>query len=421
MENTRNTNYFFTPGKLTFLLDGGAGSSGKGKMASFIMKHADNWTFACNTFFPQASHTVVDDGISYIYKQLNSCAHFIKGTGKVIYIGQGSVISLEALKKELEMTGLDNTQVKVHPMCGIVQDIDRLYEEGKLMFDGETKGNHSGTIKKGSTCSGVGATRARKALRHPKMLYAGDIDWLQPYLCDVEKEITTRLMAGESGLCEIAQGYQLSVGLTKFKGFTTSRNCTVAAALDDMMLPPAFAGNVVINFRTFPIRIHSNKYLSTDGSERHMTWQEVQDGEEGVDYTVIESPSGPGYEDQEEISWDELTALSGSPEPTMECTTLTKLPRRVFTFSVDNLLDSILANFPTEGHKVFIAVNFINYLDNKITDSKDNGDLNELTENWIGVNIRNPLIGYYAKADRIGDKLLLGTGADTESVIVTDL
>lgn len=798
MENTRNTNNFFTPGRITFLLDGGAGSSGKGKMASYIMKHADNWTFACNTFFPQASHTVVDGDKSYVYKQLNSCAHFIKGTGRVIYIGQGSVISLDALKKELEMTGLDHTQVKVHPLCAIVQDIDRLYEEGKLAFDGVTEVDHDGTIKTGcfaddtrilmadgsyksivdveagdrvinmagqpvtvirridsgikkvmkvrnmagmndyhvtpdhlywsgdiadlqkrkgigntllradrtgwhqigsrgpkdlklltpsninfelrgsirvdmseyvadvantitethiipkgkndyynynryledsyelgylfgaflgdgcsllydhnnsgrvqfylglnemhivekirysikeswgadckikirkniilltcwsralakffsdfgklgekhlpreywcdneeyllgiyeglvdtdghttsrgsnnftsssrkltelfnflclymgqpftssisdhnvcsnhpnfsecdastwspkhctstitqnrqsgefwysnfkvidptlidvqcwdlevdcethsfiannvvvhnSTCSGVGAARARKLLRHPKKLYARDIDWLQPYLCEVEHEIMERLNDGESGLCEIAQGYQLSYGLNRFAPHTTSRNCTVSAALDDMMLPPSVVGNVVINFRTFPIRIHSNKYLSTDGEERHMTWEEVQNGEEGIDYIKIESPSGPGYDDQEEITWEDLTALSGSREPIMECTTLTKLPRRVFTFSKQNLTDSIYANYPGGTNEVFISVNFMNYLDAFATGARDEGLLNEVAMQWVKTNIL-PVVEKLGVSARV----LLGTGADTEDVVDTHI
>ena len=68
-------NELFIPGKLTTLLDGGAGSSGKGKVGSFIAKHATNCQFVCNTFAPQAGHWVrLDDGKEYFYQTLNSCA-----------------------------------------------------------------------------------------------------------------------------------------------------------------------------------------------------------------------------------------------------------------------------------------------------------------------------------------------------------
>src|SRR5262245_50953113 len=70
-----NTDFVFSPGKLTVALDGGAGSSGKGKLGSFLCEHAGNWQFACNTFMPQAAHTVkLDDDTELLYQTFNSCA-----------------------------------------------------------------------------------------------------------------------------------------------------------------------------------------------------------------------------------------------------------------------------------------------------------------------------------------------------------
>ncbi len=34
-------NQYFKPGKLTTIMDGGAGSSGKGKLESYVTEHAD--------------------------------------------------------------------------------------------------------------------------------------------------------------------------------------------------------------------------------------------------------------------------------------------------------------------------------------------------------------------------------------------
>ena len=65
------TNFFFNPGKLSFILDAGAGSSGKGVIGSYVCENADNFTFACNAFMPQAGHWVkTDNGKTYFYQTL---------------------------------------------------------------------------------------------------------------------------------------------------------------------------------------------------------------------------------------------------------------------------------------------------------------------------------------------------------------
>ena len=82
-------NYLFSPGKLTTIMDGGAGSSGKGKIGSYIAENADNWQFCCNTFMPQAGHWVVlDDGRTFFYQTLNPCAYDHERFERM-YIGPG--------------------------------------------------------------------------------------------------------------------------------------------------------------------------------------------------------------------------------------------------------------------------------------------------------------------------------------------
>lgn len=646
------TNSFFIDGKLSVLLDGGAGSSGKGKMAAYLVKNSHKVNFVCNTFFPQASHSTVEveDGkeVERIYKQLNSCAHFHDKFDKM-YIGQGSVIDVKALLKEIEMTGLPTSKLGISPVATILQDIDTGFEEGKLDFDGnETAEMHSGTIKYGSTCSGVGAAKARRVLRRPNVMLARDVEELKPYLCNVSEEIMKRLSDGHSGLLEIAQGFQLSYGLSQFYPYTTSRNCTVASGFDDMMLPVHYLGNVCINFRTYPIRIHSYKYItipeeaenwiagdkievpagsperpeiaakiaeeqkklmkgaefevgdmkykfilpddfpairpsfnmgiddsvtnvlmdwvrkineqkmhsvwtelpgvgifknlkvvrnededgkaisinltydkfeeileneegedqilfsvyhkkvgnqndlevgelyiigttgktmkvtyfglhrvtgnfifgtkgfadkenlltayknidakvisvsnkehwslsedidllddikesisSMAGEEkfvpRFLGWDEVQEGK--IPYEKIESYSGDFYPDQDELNWEELTRLAGAPETIMECTTLTKLPRRVATFSQTNLSEAIQYN--QSPNEIWIALNFVNYLDwnmNRVTDN-----VSEKVREFCAANI-SPVIRQH---DNVSLKLL-GTSKFTDDTILLD-
>ena len=401
------TNEFFIPGKLSIIMDGGAGSSGKGKIGAFVTKNANNFKFVCNAFMPQASHSVVENGTTYIYKQLNSCAHNHDKFEKM-YIGQGSVIDVKALMKEIKMTGLPIHKLGIDPLATILQDIDTEFEKGEVDFDGgKLATKHDGTMKYGSTCSGVGAARARRILRRPNVLLARDVKELEPFLCNVSEEIMKRLDSGQSGLLEIAQGFQLSYGLAEFYPHCTSRNCTVAAGFDDMMLPVHYLGNVLLNFRTFPIRIHSFKYIANDGSGRHLTWDEVQSGQ--IPHDKIDSNSGNFYPDQEELTWEELTMRSGSDQLIMETTTLTKLPRRVATFSKFNLDESIKYN--QTPNKIFISLNFINYISAdmyRVTDT-----ISKRVRDFIDENI-TPVVSKFENVEL----KYLGTSEETDDTLV---
>ena len=259
-----DTNFVFEPGKLTILLDGGAGSSGKGKLGAFVTEHANNWQFCCNGFSPQAGHWVKDDdGKEYFYQTLNSCAY--QPYYEKMYLGPGAIIELPALFREIEENGIEAHRLGISPVCAILQDQDAAFERGEVDLDGNklpTIGE--GTMKHGSTCHGVGAALARRRLRRPDAKLARDIPELAQYMCDVPSEIMNRLDAGQAGFLEIAQGFQLSYLIPEMYPYCTSRNCTVAAGLDDMMLPPSYAGNVLINYRTFPNMISNYKYISRE-------------------------------------------------------------------------------------------------------------------------------------------------------------
>jgi adenylosuccinate synthase len=412
-----NTNGLFEPGKITICMDASAGSSGKGKIASFIAKHADNWQFCCNAFSAQAGHWVVDDVGKFFYQTFNSCAYLDKY--EKMYVGPGSAIELEALFREIEESSIKPYKIGIHPLATIIQEKDAAFERGEVDLDGNPIRKHDGTMKTGSTCHGVGACRARRVLRRPDLLLARDIPELKEFICDTTEEIIERLNKGQAGLLEIAQGFQLSIMLPSMYPYCTSRNVTVAAALDDMMLPVIYAGNVILNCRTYPIRINSNKYRDRDTGE-HLIWDQVEEYKNKGKLEIYKGNSGPGYGDQKEITWEELTEWSGSPEPIVEMTSVTKLPRRVFTFSKSNLEQAITYN-RTPG-RTSISINFANYVDHTMSGRRGmvwfpavSGDnVTRKFINWLKENV-------YPVANKTRSLVqFIGTGPHTDDMIIME-
>jgi hypothetical protein len=395
-------NELFNQSELTIVMDGGAGSSGKGKLASYIVENSDNWQFCCNAFGPQAGHWVkLRDGRTFFYQTLNSCAYAHDKFEKM-YIGPGAIIELPALLREIEENNIPRKKLGISPNIPILSQIDTDFERGVAGFDGTPSTNHDGTSKFGSTAHGVGSVMARRALRRPSLVLAKDVPELKDMICDVPGEIINRLLGGQAGMLEIAQGFQLSLLHDKFYPYVTSRNVTTSQALSDMFLPPMFGGNVIINFRTFPIRINNNKYIGPDGV--HLTWAEVQNG---APHTVFEGNSGYWYPDQEETTWEKITADSESPFPIFETTSVTKLPRRVATFSRQNVEEALVYN--STGKDVFISINFSNYIDHALTgvDTYEGLLKSEKFKNWMMENL-----GDYHKNVKF-----IGTGAETEATI----
>lgn len=413
-----DTNFVFKPGKLTITLDGGAGSSGKGKLGSFLCEHAENWQFACNTFMPQAAHWVkLDDGREYLYKTLNSCAYLIDRYEK-LYIAPGATISLDEFNREMEKNKVPRKKIGISHLTSILQDIDGRFERGVCDINGDDVESRDGgyLAKTGTTAKGCGINRARRLIRHPMAKYARDIPELKDLLCDVPSEIMSRLDSGQAGLFEVAQGFQLSYLLSDFYPHTTSRNCTVAAGLDDLMIPPIYGGNVILNFRTFPIRICSLKYVDR-ATGNHLTMEEVAqrtgvpyeavtvENLEAADIQYVVGDSGPGYSDQEETKWDEITRLSGSPKPLFEATSSTRLPRRPFTFSRMNVEHAIRHN-RTHG-ELFLSLNFADYVDHGLSGARQLEVNSEKLQKWLTDNL----------ADQLDKLRFIGTGEKTNDMI----
>jgi adenylosuccinate synthase len=146
------------------------------------------------------------------------------------------------------------------------------------------------------------------------------------------EEYHDRLINSEVIQIEGAQGYSLGIN-SGFYPYTTSRECTIQQLLVDCAIPMRFLNESQLNVygaaRTFPIRV----------ADRH----DAEGRQIGT--------SGPGYPDQEELSWDQV----GVPP---ELTTVTKLPRRVFSFSMQQIKEACFVN---DVDVIFL--NFINYLE----------------------------------------------------------
>ena len=129
-----DTNFVFKPGQMTVVMDGGAGSSGKGKIADFVGQYADNWQFCCNGFMSNAAHWVIlQDGTKYLYQSLNSVAH-LKDKYEKMYICGGAVTEIEPLLREIKEHGLSPDKLGIHPLTAIVQQKDIDYEAGRCDF-----------------------------------------------------------------------------------------------------------------------------------------------------------------------------------------------------------------------------------------------------------------------------------------------
>jgi len=179
-----------------------------------------------------------------------------------------------------------------------------------------------------STLCGVGAAVARRALRGADVRTAEiavkDVSWLGQLITNVSDETNSALDQGKSVLVEGTQGFGLSLYHSDSYPKATSRDTTAAGFLSEVGLSPLLVTEIVLVFRTFPIRVAGEQ-------------------------------AGPL---KDEISWDIVQKESGYQYPIQEMTTVSKKLRRVGRFDWDLAARAMLVNRPTK-----IAVNGLDYLD----------------------------------------------------------
>ena len=306
------------------------GSTGKGLIAGVLAEH----------WMPQVVMTAwsANAGHTYIDSKRRKYQHTMVANGIVsselqyLMIGPGSCLNLESLRNEL--IGIKNRLpscfqgVLIHENAAVISEMHRIQESDAMN-------------KIGSTKKGVGACMIEKIQRQDAKSI---IAWgHKKEIARIARECGIKIVVVDNvrwNLCwsafdrvmiEGAQGFSLGIN-SGFYPYVTSRECTPAQMLSDLLLPVDIDIEVIGCMRTFPIRV-ANRY-DKDGNQI--------------------GTSGPFYDDQRELDWENDLGI----QP--ELTTVTKLPRRIATFSLSQARDAIRAVRPD-----VIFLNFCNYLDNR--------------------------------------------------------
>lgn len=301
------------------------GSTGKGLIAGFLAERDAPDTIV-TAWAANAGHTYIDrDGRKFVHTMLAN--GIVSRRLERVLLGPGSVIDPVNLAKEIEEAHplMHGVELFIHPSAAIITQQHRDEEAGPM-------------TKIGSTKKGCGAAAIHRIRRDPDNLNtAGCLG--QPHPLLVENGLGRNVVSAEEWQAQLAlarvlqvegaQGYSLSM-YHGFYPFTTSRDVSVHQMLADCGIPVAMASwlNIVGTARTFPIRV-ANRF-DTEGKQ--VGW------------------SGPHYDDQQEISFADIGQE-------VELTTVTKLPRRIFTFSHKQIAEAVHMNGVRE-----LFLNFVNYL-----------------------------------------------------------
>ncbi len=346
--------------KVDMVMDFQYGSTGKGAIAGYLAKREGYDTVVCS-FATNAGHTYIDSerGIHAMTQQLPTGA-VASPTVKNILIGPGAMIHAATLQHEIDQFPLQlaGKRLMIHPQAVVVEDY---HAQQELDW---------GMSKIGSTTKGCGAAAIERIKRDPtnpntaKQRFRGHPLGFHVVTEDDYRDVLYR---SENVLVEGAQGFSLSMYHGQYP-YTTSRDVTPWQIAADCGLPYNWASyiRVIGSCRTFPIRVNNR-----DGS------------------------SGPCYPDQLELSWDHL------PGVTPELTTVTKLKRRLFTFSRKQMEEAM---FHCGGYwETRVFLNFVNYV---------TGDAHELMRVLEAIEMPGP---GYLNPPKVQ---WLGYGPDDKDIIV---
>ena len=301
---------FIVPNKVNMIIDGSFGSTGKGAIAAAIAIENDIH-LACSTTSPNAGHTFYLDYEKHVTHLIPVSAIIHDRCG--IFFSSESVIDVDLLFEEMERFNIDDSRIMIHPRAAVITNKNK-QDEAQV----------GGIEKIASTQRGVGSARADKILRTglvaEKESRLSDMVGIYP----LREHLQT--LDGFSVIVETGQGRGLDINHGYAYPYCTSRSVNPSTILGELDLHPKYMGNIMLTFRTFPIRVGNP----------------TRDGKE-VGY------SGPFFPDTKEIEFEDLGI---SPE----FTTCTKRKRRIGTFSMLQYEEACRAIEPTH-----IFLNFVNY------------------------------------------------------------
>jgi adenylosuccinate synthase len=298
---------------LCIVVGGQYGSEGKGKITAALAKRR-RFDIAIRCGGPNSGHTFVgDDGNVVALRHVSTA--FVDEKCRLL-IPAGAAVDLAVLRSEIRALGLSAARIGVDRNAMIIERYDKEFESAA---------NLHGRLS--STLSGVGAATSRRVLRSNDVRLAADAartePWLAEILTDVSMEANAKLDANGSVLIEGTQGFGLSLFHSDHYPKTTSKDTTAASFLAEVGVSPLRVTDILLVFRTFPIRVHGPQ-------------------------------AGPL---KREIDWETLRIEAGAPYDLSELTTVTKQVRRVARFDWDLAKRAVLFNRPTG-----IAINGIDHL-----------------------------------------------------------
>tara|TARA_Y100000310_G_scaffold257240_1_gene265269 strand:+ start:1130 stop:2215 length:1086 start_codon:yes stop_codon:yes gene_type:complete len=340
-------------GKVNFLIDGQWGSTGKGKLAGWLYNQYPEITMAISDNMPNAGHTFTRNGKNFIFKALPTGVLFDNVTS---LIGPQSVIGEEQLQIEMEMVKNEighYPKLMIHPMTSIVTANDKEAEAGIVN-------------KMASTGQGSCAATVKKMWRAGEANLAKHSRILDQYVGDTNSYMQHQLKNSGTALSEGSQGFDLSMNCGHSYPHVTSRDCLIGRMMDNAGCSVKSVGNIIACLRTLPIRVGST-----------------------------ENTSGPYYDDQTELNWDEVSEMCGYDVE--EKTTVTQRVRRVFTMS-----EQQTRKFCEYVQPDYAFLNFVNYYSDPM-------------ERLDAINDVANILDEYGC-----DLTLLGTGAELDAMEITD-
>ncbi|HEY1176118.1 MAG TPA: adenylosuccinate synthetase [Phytomonospora sp.] len=224
----------------TVIVDALWGDSGKGKTCAHLARR-DGAALAVRAGVGTnaGASVTLDDGTLVKARQLPTGW---VNPGTRVAVGPGVLVDPAILAAEVERFGLEG-RAFVDGRCAVITPEHIAAERADAHL--------RATV--GSTCTGNGAAAADFAMRKARQVR--ELPELAPYVVDVPREVN-KAAAGDGGvLIESSQGTMLSLHFSEDYPYTTSGNCTTAAALTDVGLDWRLLTDVVMVVKAMPTRV----------------------------------------------------------------------------------------------------------------------------------------------------------------------
>jgi adenylosuccinate synthase len=356
---------------LTVVVGGQYGSEGKGKLVSHLACHSTEPVAVVRAGGANAGHTAEGPLGRHMLRQLPSGA---VNPRCALYLAAGMQLDTGVLFAEMAELEVGPERLRIDPGAILIE-----------CSDAGTERRDGLGVRIASTLTGTGAAAARKVMRDPHTRRAADDSRLQPYLADVPELLRRALAAGAHVVVEGTQGAGLSLHHGPYP-YVTSRDTTAATFLSEAGLPPGAVDDVIVVFRTYPIRVAGH--------------------------------SGPLAG---ETTWEDVAQRAGYPTALAEYTSVTGRLRRVGEFDWGLATRAVTLNGPTS-----LAIHGTDYLSYADLGVRRFEELSKTTRSFIedvemrlGVPVRYAFTGPAGGdlVDRGAERRFCARRADLGSVI----